>query len=243
MREWAKQVNWLWAAGGFTIVYLVGSVLIIGPIRITTHITTGALNEIGDFLSGIFSPLAFIWLVAAVLTQRQELDETRDQFAKGQDVIDGQMQNITKQNALLVMQHNQAQESAKQTYRLNLFDKRFEIYNELLAVKRSMESKPMLGSEWQDLERIAKKSSFVFSSDISSYLEYVAEAAFELIIFVEQNQSAWHIDAIEGGEYPTDDASISARRSYLREKLGVEEKISMNSLNELMWSSLRVTDA
>lgn len=35
------------------------------------------LNEIGDFLAGVFSPLAFLWLVLGFLQQGQELGESR----------------------------------------------------------------------------------------------------------------------------------------------------------------------
>jgi hypothetical protein len=38
------------------------------------------LGEIGDSLAGIFAPLAFLWLVAAVLVQSQELQEQRKEL-------------------------------------------------------------------------------------------------------------------------------------------------------------------
>jgi hypothetical protein len=38
------------------------------------------LGEIGDPLAGIFAPLAFLWLVAAVLVQSQELQEQRKEL-------------------------------------------------------------------------------------------------------------------------------------------------------------------
>jgi len=50
-------------------------------------------GEIGDSLAGIFAPLAFLWLVAAVLVQSQELQEqrrelklTRTEFELSRDV-------------------------------------------------------------------------------------------------------------------------------------------------------------
>jgi hypothetical protein len=51
------------------------------------------LSEIGDALAGIFAPLAFLWLVAAVMVQSQELQEqrrelelTRNEFQLTRDV-------------------------------------------------------------------------------------------------------------------------------------------------------------
>ncbi|MGN7773537.1 hypothetical protein [Phyllobacterium sp. 22552] len=38
-------------------------------------------NELGDLVAGVFAPLAFLWLVAAVLVQSQELQEQRKELA------------------------------------------------------------------------------------------------------------------------------------------------------------------
>ncbi len=35
-----------------------------------------AFNEIGDFLSGIFSPIAFLWLILGYIQQGQELKQS-----------------------------------------------------------------------------------------------------------------------------------------------------------------------
>lgn len=242
MTDWAKKANWLWAAGIFTFVYLMGALWLVGTARVWTFITTGDLNEIGDFLAGVFSPLAFIWLVAAVLTQRQELEETRDQFGENQKVVDAQMKTISSQNELLALQHQQAEESAKQTYKLSLFDKRFGIFTELLKVKHSMESKFVIETEWEDLERIAKRSSFVFNSEISLYLQEVSNSAFELIVMTQKHEAAWFIDPSVGGEYPDDPGSVSIRGDYDWSKLMIEQRISLDALNDLMRSSLRVSD-
>lgn len=41
------------------------------------YLSCRPLNEIGDFLAGVFAPLAFLWLVVTVLVQAQELREQR----------------------------------------------------------------------------------------------------------------------------------------------------------------------
>lgn len=168
MRGLAKKINWLWAAGGFTLVYLVGAALIVGLFRAWSFVTTGDLNEVGDFLAGVFSPLAVIWLVAAVLTQRQELDETREQFAASQAVIDGQMRNIAAQNLTSALQYEKAQEAAKQTYKLNLFDKRFDIYNRMLAIRSQVVISGISYETWEALRRTTDEMAFVYSYEIEN---------------------------------------------------------------------------
>ena len=37
----------------------------------------GKLNEFGDFLAGVFTPVAFLWLIYGYLLQHEELEETR----------------------------------------------------------------------------------------------------------------------------------------------------------------------
>jgi hypothetical protein len=61
-----------------------------------------------------------------VLT-RQELDETREQFVKGQKVIERQIKSIKAQNLTSALQYEMNRENAQQAYGLNLVDKRFPI--------------------------------------------------------------------------------------------------------------------
>lgn len=238
-----KKANWLIVAGAVTGVYVCALLYQLGLAKVTDFLSPHTnLNEIGDFLAGVLAPIALIWLVAAVFTQRQELNETREQFEENQKVVDAQLKTINSQNALLANQHNQAGESARRTYRLSLFDKRFEIYRELLSIRARMEAKTTIASEWQDLERVAEMSAFVFKSDISDYLERVVEECLNLIHFEHEQHNAWYIDPLSGGSPPMDRESVNVRKNYLAGKLRIEEALSMKSLRELMWSSMRVSD-
>ena len=44
------------------------------------HLSCATANQIGDFLAGAFAPLAFLWLVATVLVQAQELSAQREEL-------------------------------------------------------------------------------------------------------------------------------------------------------------------
>ncbi|MDF1681682.1 hypothetical protein [Ponticaulis sp.] len=47
-------------------------------------------NEMGDFLAGAFSPLAFYWLIVGYWLQRQELQETRKEIQRQADAMTDQ---------------------------------------------------------------------------------------------------------------------------------------------------------
>ena len=61
-------------------------------------LTTGDLNELGDFLAGFFTPLAFSWLIYGYLLQsselslqRKELELTRAQLGKQTELLQEQV--------------------------------------------------------------------------------------------------------------------------------------------------------
>lgn len=239
MTDWAKKANWLWAAGIFTVVYLTGGLWIVGPVRAWTFITTGELNEIGDFLAGVFSPLAFIWLVAAVLTQRQELDETRDQFGENQKVVDAQMKTISGQNELLVLQHQQAEKSASQTYRLNLFDKRFELFKRLSKVHKDMIKFGISTATSRTLDDIALGSAFVFSTDIEQYISDLAKSVDD---YLSRRSKIGAMDEFGNPVLSLTEKENAAVDALRDEKQALIDALSNETLLELMWSSMRVSD-
>lgn len=67
----------------------------------------------GTFLSGVFAPIAFIWLVAAVWIQSQELAEQREElrltrleFEENREVMKQQAEEARKQAEFIGMQTN-----------------------------------------------------------------------------------------------------------------------------------------
>lgn len=87
-----RRINWLFVAFGLTLAYVV---ILDGILLPATHqcdvaatsafwqkyLACRSANELGDFLSGAFAPVAFLWLVAAVLIQAQELQAQREELA------------------------------------------------------------------------------------------------------------------------------------------------------------------
>lgn len=82
---------------GLTIFYIVVILLLRGNDA-WELLRTGNLNELGDFLAGFFTPLAFGWLVYGYLLQskelrlqREELSLTRNQLGKQTELLQEQV--------------------------------------------------------------------------------------------------------------------------------------------------------
>lgn len=82
---------------GLSILYIV-AILFLRGNDVLELLKAGNLNELGDFLAGFFTPLAFGWLVYGYLLQskelrlqREELSLTRDQLAKQTELLQEQV--------------------------------------------------------------------------------------------------------------------------------------------------------
>jgi hypothetical protein len=53
-------------------------------------------NEFGDFLAGIFAPLAFLWLAVAVFVQREELELQRKELTHNREALTLQAEELRR---------------------------------------------------------------------------------------------------------------------------------------------------
>lgn len=79
------------------------------------------LNILGDSVGGLTAPLALIWLIAAVVSQRQELNLTKSELAKTAEAMNKQVVLMKEQSEL---QKAVAAANIKQTW----FQERFALY-------------------------------------------------------------------------------------------------------------------
>lgn len=71
-----------------------------------------SLNELGDFLAGLFAPLAFVWLFVAVMIQSEELSAQHKELALTRDELSQQREVMKEQAA---QARNQAKFIGEQT--------------------------------------------------------------------------------------------------------------------------------
>jgi len=93
------------------------------------------LNEIGDFLAGVFSPLAFLWLVLGFLQQGRELRASTDALALQAEELHA---SVKQQEELVRVsrQQHEADAQARQAERL-----RYEMLAQpVLFVERGMQT-------------------------------------------------------------------------------------------------------
>jgi hypothetical protein len=72
-------------------------VLLMGLVWLNTYPLTIEANEVGDFLSGAFAPLAFYWLIVGYYLQRQELMLQRKELALSREQLKAQADELHRQ--------------------------------------------------------------------------------------------------------------------------------------------------
>lgn len=234
-----KNANWLLVASSFTAAYLIFIVVWIGPHKIIAFSETDQLNAIGDFLAGIFSPLAFIWLVAAVLTQRQELTDTRDQFAENQKVVDAQLKTINEQSDLLQRQHSLAEETAKKTYRLSLFEQRYRLYSDFVTLGNRYKNSHFTDAYWEMTE-LSARARFVFPEEIQLWFEEI-ENAIEALSR-DRSESMFEDNNAAGVQWWAFRTTEDQRRCEQQEDWIREQFIMVSERSERFESSMRISD-
>lgn len=81
---------------GLSILY-IAAILFLRGDDIWALIQVGDLNELGDFLAGFFTPLAFGWLVYGYLLQSKELRLQREELALTRDQLGRQTKLLQEQ--------------------------------------------------------------------------------------------------------------------------------------------------
>ncbi|WP_037454339.1 hypothetical protein [Sinorhizobium fredii] len=242
-RDTWKRMNWLAFALVGTLAYTALIGFMLGWAKIQAFfVQTTALNEIGDFLAGVFAPIALVWLIAAVFTQRQELDETRDQFTENQKVVDAQLKTINAQNALLSLQHNQAVENAKQAYRLSLFDKRFAIYEKFVKFEADHSGKDYDEASYWAMINLTQEAAFVFDKSIEDWFDDIAREIYDYIEFKEENPPKAELPNISPVPSAAEKFNQALRAEYDSKKSWINEQFLPDTRTSKFWHYMYVSD-
>ena len=84
---------------GLSILYII-SIFFLRGGDIWDLLLAGDLNELGDFLAGFFTPLAFGWLVYGYLLQSKELRLQREELSLTRNQLGKQTQLLQEQVAV-----------------------------------------------------------------------------------------------------------------------------------------------
>lgn len=106
-----------------------------------------SLNELGDFLAGIFAPIAFFWLILGYIQQGKQLDQNT--------------RALEQQEEVLQLQINEMKESVKQQKELS------KIQNEQINSTYKM-VQPALRIRDGLLIRLSNKNSFVLQTELEN---------------------------------------------------------------------------
>ena len=82
-----------------SILY-IATILFLRGSDVSGLLVTGNLNELGDFLAGVFTPLAFGWLVYGYLLQSKELRLQREELALARKQLGKQTKLLREQVTL-----------------------------------------------------------------------------------------------------------------------------------------------
>ena len=116
------------------------------------------LNELGDFLAGIFAPIAFFWLILGYIQQGKQLDQNTKALEQQEKALQLQIEemkeSVQQQTELVNIQKKQYEKQQ------NLLEPRFiisdaEVFNILgREVERNSENNHLLNSNENVLVRI-----------------------------------------------------------------------------------------
>jgi hypothetical protein len=165
----------------FVIIFVWGYAHSLGN-KLGIGIENEKLNSLGDLLSGIFAPVAFIWLVAAVNIQSKELSAQRVELALTRSEMEQSRAVMQKQADAADQQTKLAIASTQANYQLALFDKRIEVYKQLEAIVFELNSVGTINQSLQvKIRNTTEAAKFVFDNDVSIWIRDLSEKTFTVM--------------------------------------------------------------
>ncbi|MDQ1183152.1 hypothetical protein [Agrobacterium larrymoorei] len=181
------------------------------------------LNIIGDSVGGLTAPLALIWLIAAVVSQRQELNLTKSELQKTADAMSKQVELMKEQSEL---QKAVASANIKQTW----FQERFTLYRYFKTVGTEIYGN-VSSRKIKELNDHILKVWFVFGKEVS----IKGQELFVMVSTLEANL-LHHED--EFGDFPPFDEEGQTPMLMSEDENASVHRISLLLSN--VWSELQV---
>ena len=170
-----------------TLVYF-GVVLLIWGFahslgkKLGVGIGNEGLNNLGDLLSGLFAPVAFIWLVVAVIIQSKELAAQREELALTRTEMQDSRAVMQKQADAAETQTKLAFASTRANYQLALYDKRLLVFNQLEQIATDLSTAGGVSSELFKKIRLAVESAkYVFGPNVNDWISLVSKKSYSAV--------------------------------------------------------------
>ena len=147
------------------------------------------MNELGDFFAGAFAPVAFIWLVAAVLIQSQELRAQREELEQNREVMMAQAAEARKQAEYI----GEQTELFKEEKRARDAEMAAQIFDASIGnLAMALRSNPFFASEQTENEMIGHRINSCIEKSTENHLmiRKVTALLSELNGYFEQSSSA-----------------------------------------------------
>ena len=96
---WKKFWESFWPRIILTLL-VIGVLLFPRRCEVWALLSTGRLNELGDFLAGVFTPAALGWLIYGYLLQSKELGLQREELKETRETLGQQVEVLQEQAAV-----------------------------------------------------------------------------------------------------------------------------------------------
>lgn len=154
-----------------------------------TVIESNGLNSLGDFLAGMFAPLAFLWLVVTVFLQKQELALTRREMVETREVMieqaaeaKAQKEFIEQQTAIMKRQADLAEQTYIKNRKLQMFDRRIEVYDQIKKYSTVPIYELHRKDSYLNFLHLLNKARYLFSGDVNieSWMNNISDLLYDL---------------------------------------------------------------
>lgn len=133
---------WLFVGLALTVLYIA---VVLWLVWADAHeLPELPLNELGDFLAGVFAPLAFLWFVVAVFIQAQELAAQRRELALTREEFE-QNRQVAKEQA------NEAKRTAE------FIGSQTDILEDEMEARHQAEAARLLREQFESLFRYSSE--------------------------------------------------------------------------------------
>lgn len=208
------------------------------------------LNSVGDFLAGVFSPLAFLWLIATVLIQSNELGLQREELTENRRVMEeqavaakAQAKFLGNQIEAMERQNNLANQVAIADHKFRLFDKRMAVYDIMMKSGFSVFTEGEVSAETHNqITRAQQMSKWFFDDKVAGWMSEIYVVSRDALL--GERKIAREIKVMEERKHRWTDERETAL-NVLREKTNaltekVEAMLEPVEIDKVLGEFLRI---